>query len=561
MELERKIDELQDLVSQYDTESFAGFFAYFIKKQPDPFADVDLNKFKSKLKDFLYLIALNTFSQKKGNEKFEHPDEELGLLADKLNEIKDFNRVEKFTDYTKESVIHEMAFRNHFDNGVLSYVEQDLEKLRRVFTPFEDKIIQEFGFDIDFLIEICKEIEFISMIRFKYVMKFSHTKDFADFTERFQSKKMTFSESFDLLPENIQEAFHSFHSKIYAYLMFTAEDLCHRLDKEKVDKFLLLFSLEPLPNPKIRYYSAESPFEFAPILKLPNGNYLNLYGKQIPISIYKKIYSDLLSDEKYNDKLRKHREKSLEKKVVEIFKSFFPSKETFFYENYFVETNYEQDLLIIHKGTAIIIETKASKLREPFRDVDKAIKRLKADFKDSIQYGYDQCKRVEDYFFDIEPFEIKNKNGNILYTVKPNKIHSVYSIVVTLERFGSLQTDLSLMLEKDDDIDYPWSVYIDDLEVFLLALKQNIKSPISQFLNFLKLRREMYGRMYAIDELDVCATYLQSPEKFKQYSETNGAFLTFSPYEQGDFDKLYWANKIRFKEKPLPDEYYKFGIG
>ena len=96
MELERKIDELQDLVSQYDTESFAGFFAYFIKKQPDPFADVDLNKFKSKLKDFLYLIALNTFSQKKGNEKFEHPDEELGLLADKLNEIKDFNRVEKF---------------------------------------------------------------------------------------------------------------------------------------------------------------------------------------------------------------------------------------------------------------------------------------------------------------------------------------------------------------------------------------------------------------------------------------------------------------------------------
>lgn len=560
MTIEKKIDELQELVSKYDTESFAGFFAYFIKKRPDAFADIDLNRFESKLKDFLYLVALNVFSEKNGNEKFENLDDELGLLADKLNEIKDFNRVEKFTNYTKESVIHEMAFRNHFDNGVLSYVEQDLEKLRRVFTPFEDKIVQDFGFNIDFLVEICKEIELISIIRFKYIMKFSHTKEYADFIERFKSKKMTFTESFHLLPENIQEAFHSFHSKTYACLLFTEEDLYHNFEKEKVDEFLIFLSLEPLPNPKIRYYSAESPFEFTPILKLPNGSYLNLYGKQIPISIYKKLYSHLFNDEKYNDKLRKHREKSLEKKVVEIFKSLFPSTNVLFYKNYFIETNYEQDLLIIYRGTAIIIETKASKLREPFRDVDKAIKRLKSDFKDSIQYGFDQCKRVEDYFFDIDLFNIKDEKGNILYTVKPNKIHSVYSIVVTLERFGSLQTDLSLMLEKDEDIDYPWSVYIDDLEVFLLALIQNIKNPISQFLNFLKLRREMYGRMYAIDELDVCATYIQSPEKFKQYSETKEAFLTFSPHEQGDFDKLYWANKLRFKEKPLPDNFYKFGI-
>ena len=31
MDIENKIDELQKLVSQYDTESFAGFF-FFIKK-------------------------------------------------------------------------------------------------------------------------------------------------------------------------------------------------------------------------------------------------------------------------------------------------------------------------------------------------------------------------------------------------------------------------------------------------------------------------------------------------------------------------------------------------
>ncbi len=560
MDIEKEIDELQQLVSNYDTESFAGFFAYFIKKRPDSFAEIDLNKFESKLKDFLYLIALNAFSEKKCAERFQIPFDGLGLLADKLNEIKDFNRVKKATDYTTESVIHELAFRNHFDNGVLSYVEQDLERLKNVFAPFEDRIAQDFGFDVGFLIDVCKEIELISIIRSKYLTEFSFTREFFDFNDRVKNKGMPFSESFGLLPEDIQEAFHSFHAKPYASLMFTAEDLYHVLDKEKVDKFLLLFSCEAVPDVKARYYSAESPFELTPILKLSDGNYLSLYGKQIPVSIYKRLFIEFGKDEKFKSKLLKHRENSLERKVVELFKYFFPPNYTFFYENYFIDKNFEQDLLIIYKGTAIIIETKASKLREPFRNIEKAITRLKDDFKNSIQYGFEQCLRVEDYFLDDIPFDIKDEKGNILYTVNPKKIHSVFSIVVTLERFGSLQTDLGLMLNKEDDEDYPWSVYIDDLEVFLLALKQNIRGSISRFLNFLKLRREMHGRMYAIDELDICATYLQNPEKFRQCSKSNNAFLTFSPYEQGDFDQLYWANRLRFKEKPLPDDFYRVGI-
>lgn len=560
MVLEKKIEELQTLVSKYDTESFAGFFSYFIKKRPDQLADIDLNKFDSKLKDFFYLIALNVFSEKTGTEKFEHPNEELGTLADKLNEIKNFNRVTKFTDYTKESVIHEMAFRNHFDNGVLSYVEQDLEKIRTVFKPFEKKIIQDLGFDLEFLIQVYKEIELISMIRFKSLYSFAVTNEFAEFNARIFSKEMSFKESFDLLPEKIQDEFLSFHSKTYAYLMFTAKDLYQSLPEQQVDKFLQIFSCEPTPNTEIKYYAAENPFELTPILKFPGGLYLNVCQKQIPIAVYKKVYTHLFNEKECKDKLRRHREKSLEKKVTELFRYFFPSRDAFFYENYSVIDNHEQDLLVIHKGTAIIVETKASKLREPFRDIEKAVEQLKSDFKSCIQKGYDQCKRVEDYFFDTEPFHIKDEKGKILYNMNPNKIHSIYSIVVTLERFGCLQTDLSLMLKKENDEDYPWSVYIDDLEIFLLTLKQNTNNAAVKFSNFLSLRKNMHGRMYAIDELDVCATYLQSPHKFRECLSQNDTFLNFSPHQQADFDKLYWTNKISFKEKPLPDEFYKFGL-
>ncbi len=293
MNIEQKIDELQEFVSRYDTESFAGFFAFFIKRQPDP-AQIELNKFESRLKDFLYLIALNAFSPKQGTNKFEFSRYELGILADKLNEIKGLNNLKKNV-YTQESVVHELAVRNHFDNGVLSYVEQDLEKLRRIFIPFEDKIVQDFGLDINFLIEVCKEIELISLIRRKQTMEFSHTKEFAKFNERIHFKKISYSESFDLLPKDIQEAFLSFNSKTYAFLMFKAEDLYYRFEAEKVDKFLLLFSCVSLPNKSFRYYTAESPFELTPLLKFTGSNYLSLYGKQLPISIYKLLYAHLLA--------------------------------------------------------------------------------------------------------------------------------------------------------------------------------------------------------------------------------------------------------------------------
>ncbi len=142
MTINERVSELKGIVSQYDTESFAGFFAHFIRHRPDGRMDIELNKFESKWKDFFYLIALNLSAVVKGNEPFEFSPKVIGLLADKLNKIKECYRVNKPSDYTLESVIHEMAFRNHFDNAVLSYVEQDLERIRTTFLPFEDRIIE-----------------------------------------------------------------------------------------------------------------------------------------------------------------------------------------------------------------------------------------------------------------------------------------------------------------------------------------------------------------------------------------------------------------------------------
>jgi hypothetical protein len=76
-----------------------------------------------------------------------------------------------------------MAIQNHFDNGVLSYVEQDLERLKTVFAPFEERITHDFGFNINFLVNIFKEIELVSIIRQHHLTEFFHTKEFKEFEE------------------------------------------------------------------------------------------------------------------------------------------------------------------------------------------------------------------------------------------------------------------------------------------------------------------------------------------------------------------------------------------
>lgn len=557
--LENKIDDLISEVSKYDPESFAGFFAYFIKRRPEDGDDIELNKFKSKLKDFLYLIALNVFAEKRGTESFEFNPKILGALADKVNEIRSHYHIQKFEEYTEEAAIHEMAFRNYFDNGVLSYVEQDLEKIRTVFLPFEDKIIEAFGLDVDFLIEAYKATELVTKIRFDQVMEFTHTQEFNEFHKTIHSKQALFSEAINQLPEKISDALLSFHAKTHAYLMFSKEDLYHTLDNGKVDKFQELFSFKPTSLKSFRYYTDKNPIETAPILEIAENKYLHICQKQIPIAVYRRIYDFLSRDESIKDKIRRHREKQLEQKVATMFKSFFRNSSSFFYENYFVIEGFEQDLLILTKSTAIIVETKASKLREPFRDMQKAMVRLKDDFKDSVQHGYDQCKRVETFFNSTNHFPVKDKNGNTLYTINPSKYHSVFSIVVTLERFGSLQTDLNLLLKKEEADDYPWSVYIDDLEIFLLTLKHHTRNSQGKFLDFLNSRKLLHGHMYAIDELDICGYYLKYPEKFKSYAKMTDTLCQFSVYEQAFFDEIYHQGGLRFQEEPMPDFNRYFG--
>jgi len=544
----QKSINLKNFVSEYSTESFAGFFAYFIR-QGSPFEEGRaIDQFESKLKDLFYLIALNAFSENKGNKRFELDNKLVNKLAKDIKPIK--TEYENVENSSLSHVLHTMAFQNYFHNGTLSYVQQDIEKIRRVFLHFDKAIEEHFGFNVETAIEIYKHTELIFKIRFESMMAYAKTTEFKQFRENINNNKYSIEKDFDKLTEGVQQGYLRFIENPYSSFLFTNEDLYLSFEKEKVDAFLKLFSSTPSPRNYL-YYTDPNPLEEAPILKVGDNKYLHIYQRQIVIAIYNRFYSFLMNEEKYFDKIRKHRDKQLEKKVTEMFEEFF-KKDFHIYKNYYVVNNYEQDLLIISKGIAFIIEIKASKMREPLRDVEKGVLKIRNDFKSSIQYGYKQCKRVEDLFKEGTTFNVLDKKNKILHTINPQKYHAVFSIIVTLERWGALQSNLDLLLEKEKEDNFPWAVYIDDLEITLMAFKKLFRNHIGNFVSFLKERRKLHGRSYTIDELDICAEYLMDTPKFIKNANLTEAFMMYSPKNQNFFDDLYNHGILKFKEEVIP---------
>lgn len=545
--------QLKSEVAEYELESFAGFFTYFIKYRPFV-EDGALNDFESKLKDFLYLIALNATAKTRGNKHLTVGDPSISKWAADLKKIKDLYRentignidaLQQSNESTKK-VVHYLSFHTYFENGALCYVEQDLDRLVRVFSRYDERLIKDFGFDVNFLNILYRFSELVTAEKHRKANEFAQTPQFTEFL--MTNNGANLEERIEKLPEEILIDLENYMECAHISFKFSREEYASAFPKERIDKFLDIFALNPEPDDDFLFFTQLNPLDEKPILMLPSGEFLHVYQKQIPIAVSKYLYRHLNKDSKVSDKLRKHRDKSLEIKTEEIFRRFFAKEErTHLYSNYFLERNNEQDILILLKNLALIIEIKASKYREPFRDSIKGYERLKSDFNESVQYGYEQCLRVEDKFFGDDCFGIYDRNYDKLYDVNPKKYSEVYSIVVTLERFGPIQCELNFMLEKDDDVDFPWSVYIDDLETFLLALTTKYTYPIPVFKTFLKERQTLHGRTFVTDEMDVCGAFLSNRTFFNKLA-TEDASATFLPDNQEIFDDLYY-NGLGFKDE------------
>jgi hypothetical protein len=556
IDITEKSEELKNLVSQFETTLFLGNITSLMHIIPREGA-INPNKgLSSPQRQLSYLAALNITSDPSKISKADFSQEEFNTMKRILGEIE--IGYEQFFYPKPEDVVDEEwilrrkvampYFLDYFNQGTLNYDEQVIERIEEYFEPFDNDIHSHFGLYIKDVIDI---YNFIDSIPNKFLMEKINKKEgqqtWEEFAKEMQTKGIMPWEMQEHMPMHLQEFSQWMYDK-GRMQRFSKQNLIENFDPQKVDAFLNIFTCNRLET-NFLYYTEKNPIHQKPIFKIDGTTYQFTSSNILVQAIYVALFN-FCTGGTLGDRFYKNRGIRLEQKIEHVFNRFFKNKAAS-YRGYYTQDGKGQDLLFIHQHIALIIEAKSSKKDEPRREPDKAYPLILINFDEVIQKGYDQAYRVKTKFLDREPIEIyKDQACTELIRIINTRHFKAFSIIVTLERFGQIQTDLTYLLDIYDDDDYPLSICIDDLEILLLQMEK-LNMDFSELKNFLYLREQLHGRLITSDELEVGGAYITNKLRTKEVAHSSG-LIKMHPDFADIFDKTYQTKGLGFdKEKNL----------
>jgi hypothetical protein len=546
MSLESKSQELKDLVSTFDTQWFLGDLSNLIQNIGTGMANDELGKLSSPLRQLYFIAGLLVSSDPVDGGDIQYSPQKWGKIVDLLNQIESeydqlfFPEPDEIIDeqWKKVRSVAMPSFLTYFNQGPLNYEEQPINWIRELYIQLDNIIESVLGLKTeDFL---CFYENLDSLIQ-KNFQNFSANKA----TPRPNWEKYTKIQMgvVDGVPDFIKD-FGEKRRVLYTFMadkgivdrFYPNELVSTSLQLEKVNAILTLLTTSRHQSDFLYYTATKpgNPLYEKPIVDIGDGLFQVFEIKQVIHSIESLLETICSKTNDNRTRLIEKKGELLEKRIVELFKSFF-KKDFEVFSAYYVD-GYEQDILFLWKDHAFIIEAKGYNLREPLRDPNKAFVRIKDDFKACIGYGYSQTRRVEQKFIDQVPLRITDKKGNLIKEIDTTKyIDTDFSLIVNLKSFGQIQNDLSTLLDIQED-SYPWVVKFDDLEVFILTLMAKQKSP-HFFVDFLLLREQLHGKLICSDELQVCGAFISN--KITEVLIEKKDVVMLSPDMANLFDEQY----------------------
>lgn len=536
--IEEVVEELKKELSDIKEESLLLHTLRLVLELEDRAFSLLYIHLRSPLRQTMYLIDLY-YSIEKRTEKYEIDVIRWNRISVLLDEIEmiyfvmiGFSEGNIKEDEVSDDIrsISLLTFIDYFANPELRYDEQTLDRILIYFKPYSDFIKSYFGFTIE------EALEFIFGIR-----KLDNNK--------LNNAIKTYLN--DVKGDDFSEAQFIKIKKQAENLIHDKEELNNiSIKPDSLKRLIKFFEYDKgIFKGKTIYYAEKRYSELYPLIEF-NDKYLCHFNKYLLEAFYNRVDKVLMEDEP-TGKYKQYKDNAFENKVAMIFREFFSSSAKIF-TNYSVDGVSENDLLILYGGVCIIVEIKNCKFREPFRNPVKAYERIKRDFNNAIKLGYEQCKRVEDVILNDNDNEVRILDAeniqNVLYNLKKEKIKEVWSIIVTDYRYGPIQTNLGMLLKKEIDDYYPWSVCVDDLEIFLLLMKKVYKGVSSaRFIEFLDYRERMHEHILCNDEIEICGWYLNDREQFKRCSDLEEVITTTS--EMGRIFDAYYTIGIGFKNE------------
>ncbi len=414
-----------------------------------------------------------------------------------------------------------LAFMQFYMSGRLAVAEQLVRLVEAFYVPFDERIRAAAG------ISATEALEIVEWMKEKLIGLWKSG------IEKLAAAKALQSESVEMLvggPEPFEEKLAAWQASPefetagqivrdwfdwsrYPNCIPRA-DFVANFGDEKTAAFLRLFALRRGETNGFRYFASSdpsNPAELSPLFLIEGERVCAPTHAMLYNGMYDSFDDILRADDGTRDKYLKKRSDYLETRANALIASLFPNANVSlntYYET--TKAQFEHDGLLLADDALLVIEEKSSEMKTPSRDPERYFERLTQHFKSNvgIQHGYEQANRVIDLVSAAtEPVPLYDAHGDVLATIDPKAIRDSFAICVTLESFGMLASDLTVMLKVPASKEYPWVVNLFDLETLVDGFLRKGMTG-SDFLTYLRHRRTYQGRVISDDELNIAGQFI-----------------------------------------------------
>lgn len=306
----------------------------------------------------------------------------------------------------------------------------------------------------------------------------------------------------------------------------------------------------------LTWFSEPNPFEHRPIV-MAGDDLIFPQMNQLYNALESLIVRTLAGKEFY-----RHRGRVLERRVEHCMHQIFSG-------NAFIGTRVferpgtdERDVIIFWNGILVAVEAKSSPARFVLFDPERSFVRIYDEFRNEdtgIQGAYEQAQGFLDRVAASgTPVKLFDAGDNVVLTIDPTSIRKKYAIVVTADDYGTLSTDLTLLLDTGESRPVPWVVNIDSLETFVNGLRRRGFGP-TEFIKYLDQRPHYHAKLLTNDELQIAGAFLidgtlSSFHPAAKYVLAGGVTANIFDdiyYEEQGFGKVDF-DRYRHLPRPLP---------
>jgi hypothetical protein len=438
------------------------------------------------------------------------------------------------------------AFLDYFNNPILAQPEQVSQRVKAYLSPFDAELRRGLGTSASEALEIAYWIaKRLFDVLQEWIMSGRRLKkESATLCDRAQAQGW----SIERLLREAQQG-HYFPSAegwragFHRLFKVTLQSLREQFRPELADPYWRFFVSRRGEVREFRYLTDSNVAEHKPLFETAEGVAMCPIGNQLLHAILKAGEGYLLAAPA-RDSFLKKRDKVLQQEVEQAFRTVFGSSAEYVAGGYETATlHYEHDLTVRWQNRLFLVEAKASPPVEPFRDPNKAFTRIKRHFASErgIQKAYDQANRLRRRLTSGETVKLYDRRRSVVMTIRPEETRKVYIVCVTRDSFGPLAVDLSQLLEKGADEDYPWALNILDLQSLVDAWGYFGWGP-EKLCEYLDTRTKLHGKLSVSDELEIAGFFIKHGRLDYLVQET-ADLMCLTPDYSEVFDRIRSARR------------------